>query len=85
MQEYIKQAERLTYEIHKLTKSCQQTPIQWLIANGFVWKKAGYIEPDIGLHETAEAPESNKAFAIADYVFRKHPLAGEYILTNAEE
>ena len=84
-EQYIKQAGRLTYQIHKLAKSCQQTPIQWLIANGFVWKETGYVEPDMRPHETAEAPESSEAFAIADYVFRKYPLAGEYILTNAEE
>lgn len=85
-EQYIKQAGvSLSFEIHKQAKACQQTYVQWLTANGFIWKETGYIEPDMRVREAAEETPSCDAFAIADFVFRKYPLAGEYILTDSEE
>ena len=79
-EQYIKQAGvSLTFEIHKQAKVCHQTYIQWLTANGFTWKETGYIEPDMRLRESNEESPNCDAFAIADYVFRRYPLAVEYI------
>lgn len=70
--------------IWKLAKTQGITREQWLQENGFVWKVVGYIEPDMrySIHTIASHED---AFSIADFVFKTYPLAGEYLLSNAEE
>ena len=58
---------------------------QWLLARGFSLKKTGYVESDMKMREVDFVPSGVEAFEIADYVFRKYPLAGEYRLTEQED
>lgn len=57
---------------------------QWLLARGFSLKKTGYIESDMKMGDVDFVPSGVDAFEIADYVFQKYPLAGEYRLTEQE-
>ena len=83
-EEYLKKLGAVTIEIHKLSRAAGQTRIQWLAAHGFTWKETGYIEPDMLLREAEVPVEPCDAFALADGVFRKYPLAGEFLLTDGE-
>ena len=58
---------------------------QWLLARGFSLKRTGYVEPDMKMREVDFVPSGSEAFEIADYVFQKYPLAGEYRLTEQED
>lgn len=57
---------------------------QWLLARGFSLKRTGYVESDMKMREVDFVPSGVDAFEIADYVFQKYPLAGEYRLTEQE-
>ena len=83
-EEYRKKLGAVTLEVRKLSRAAGQSSVQWLAAHGFVWKETGYIEPDMRLRETKLPTEAADAFALADGVFRKYPLAGEYVLTDGE-
>lgn len=74
----------LTYDVYKFAKTHQQTRIEWLAENGFVWKETGYVELDMRSREVEKRSDISEAFAIADIAFRCYPLAGEYILTAKE-
>lgn len=82
--QYLEQTRKLSFDVCKIVKSNGQTRTEWLSAHGFIWKETGYVEPDM-LYLDAEPPsDCSRAFQIADYVFRRYPLAGEYIPTNKE-
>lgn len=83
--QYIKKTGLLTYEIHKQAKACQKTRIEWLADHGFNWKETGYVEPDMSYRNVKTDFDKTDAFSIADYVFRRFPLAGEYMLTGKED
>ena len=83
-EEYRKKLGGVTIEIRRLGRAAGQSSVQWLAAHGFVWKETGYIEPDMLLREAQVPAEPADAFALADGVFRKYPLAGEYVLTDDE-
>lgn len=70
--------------IWKAAKVQGITREQWLQESGFIWKSVGYIEPDMRYGSNTISSHTD-AFAIADYVFKAYPLAGEYLLSNAEE
>ncbi len=75
----------LTQEVRRLSRASGQSSVQWLTAKGFTWKETGYVEPDM-LPREGEIPEAPEdAFALADGVFRRYPLAGEYVLSDEEE
>lgn len=80
----IKLTRNLSYEVYQICKTKQTTRLLWLESNGFIWKETGYVEPDMKLCAAGEFTEYEDAFALSDYVFRSFPLAGEYILTDAE-
>ena len=80
---YLKRTGALSFEIYKQAKASQQSRPQWLSSKGFTWKETGYVEPDMRFHEEKPLVDTD-AYAIADYVFRTYPLAGEYILTEEE-
>lgn len=83
-EEYRKKLGGVTIEVRRLSRAAGQSSVQWLAAHGFAWKETGYVEPDM-LPREAEIPaEPADAFALADGVFRKYPLAGEYVLTDGE-
>ena len=82
--QYLKQTGLLSYEVHKIAKSSGQPRAEWLAAHGFIWKETGYVEPDMRYRDVEAPYDCSDAFRIADYVFRRFPLAGEYILTNEE-
>lgn len=82
--QYLKQTGVLSYEIHKIAKARGQTRAEWLATQGFVWKETGYVEPDMRYRDVEAPSDCSDAFSIADYVFRRFPLAGAYILTNEE-
>lgn len=82
--QYLKQTGPLSYEVHKIAKAGGKTRAEWLSAHGFVWKETGYVEPDMCLRDVGAPTDGSDAFRIADYVFRRFPLAGEYILTQEE-
>lgn len=69
--------------IRKLSKGQGLTRSQWLQKNGFTWKVSGYIEP---VMRTVHGDFCrDDAFFLADSVFRTYPLAGQYIMSDAEE
>ena len=84
-EEYLKKLGiPLTREIHRLFRAAGQTRLQWLTVHGFTWKETGYIELDMLTREGEVPGEPAGAFALADGVFRKYPLVGEYVLTDGE-
>ena len=80
--QYIKAVGSLSLEIYHLAKQSGLSRAQWLMEQGFVWKELGYVESDMRLREAdLEGTDPTK---LATYVFRKYPLAGEYMLTEEE-
>ena len=82
--QYMKQTGLLSFEVHKIAKASGKTGAEWLAAHRFVWKETGYVEPDMRIRDVEAPGEDSDAFQSADYVFRRFPLAGEYILTKGE-
>lgn len=82
--QYMKQTGLLSFEVHKVAKANGKTRAEWLATHGFIWKETGYVEPDMRIRDVNAPEDDSDAFQIADYVFRKFPLAGEYVLTNEE-
>ena len=82
--QYMKQTGLLSFEVHKIAKACGKTRAEWLSSHGFVWKETGYVEPDMRIRDVEAPVDGTDAFRIADYVFRRFPLAGEDILTQEE-
>ena len=74
----------VTYKIHNLSKAAGQTRVQWLSAQGYTWKAVGYVEPDMRPRNVEIPSDPKDAFTLADGIFKKYPLAGEYVLTNQE-
>lgn len=84
-EEYLKKLGlAVTREIHRFFRSAGQTRIQWLAARGYTWKETGYVEPDMRFRDVEISDKLQDVFALADRVFRKYPLAGEYVLTDEE-
>ena len=84
-EEYLKKLGiPLTREIHRLFRAAGQTRLQWLAIHGYTWKETGYIEPDMAVRDMEIPSQPADAFSLADGVFRKYPLAGEYVLTDGE-
>lgn len=75
----------LFVEIRRYARCAGVSSVQWLTGKGFIWKETGYIEPDMHSGDTSGPSPDYTAFALADYVFRAYPLAGEYHLTDAED
>ena len=84
-EQYLKHTGALSFEIYKKAKASQMTRVQWLAANGFVWKDTGYVEPDLRYRNLTKPTDELDAFAVANYVFSRYPLAGEYVPSNAED
>lgn len=84
-EQYRKHTGALSFEIYKQAKTKQMSSIQWLTSNGFVWKNTGYVEPDLRYRELSKPTGDIDAFAIANYVFTRYPLAGEYIPSLDED
>lgn len=84
-EQYLKRTGALSFEVHKQAKASQMTRVQWLASNGFAWKDTGYVEPDLCYRDVAKPTGDLDAFAIANYVFTRYPLAGEYVPTFAED
>ncbi len=82
--QYLKRTGILSYEVYKIAKENKQTRTEWFSAHGFIWKETGYVESDMLIRNVEHPTNYSDAFLIADYVFRRYPLAGEYILTNEE-
>lgn len=70
------------YSVRRLSKAVGLSREEWLSERGFVWKETGYVEPDMKTQEAER--RGSGAFAVADYVLRTYPLAGEYIPTPSE-
>ena len=83
-EEYRKKLGAVTIEVHRLHRAAGQGRVQWLAAHGYTWKETGYIEPDMRFREAEVPAEPDDAFALADGIFKKYPLAGEYVLTDVE-
>ena len=83
-EEYRKKLGAVTIEVHRLHRAAGQGRVQWLAAHGFTWKETGYIEPDMRFREAEVPAGSAGAFALANGIFKKYPLAGEYVLTDEE-
>lgn len=84
-EEYLKKLGiPLTREIHRLFRAAGQTRLQWLAAHGYIWKETGYIESDMRARNVEIPAEPADAFALADGVLKKYPLAGEYVLSDGE-
>ena len=84
-EEYLKKLGiPLTREIHRLFRAAGQTRLQWLAAHGYTWKETGYIEPDMLVRDMEIPAPPQDACALAEGIFQKYPLAGEYVLTNGE-
>ena len=84
-EEYLKKLGiPLTREIHRLFRAAGQTRLQWLAAHGYTWKETGYVESDMRAWDVEIPAEPADAFALADGVLKKYPLAGEYVLTDGE-
>ena len=83
-EEYRKKLGAVTIEVHRLHRAAGQGRVQWLAAHGYTWKETGYIEPDMRFREAEVPAEPDDAFALADEIFKKYPLAGEYVLTDVE-
>ena len=83
-EEYTKKLGAVTIEIRKLSRAAGQSSVQWLAAHGFTWKETGYVEPDMLPRDVQVPSEPADTFALADEVFRRYPLAGEYVLTDGE-
>ena len=75
----------LFVEIRRYARGAGVSSVQWLTGRGFIWKETGYIEPDMHSGDKCGLSPDPTAFALADYVFRAYPLAGEYHLTDAED
>ena len=75
----------IDFSVYRLAKREGKTRGQWLTDHGFLWKETGYVEPDLRERDINRPTGDPDAFSIADYVFRKYPLAGEYIPTREEE
>lgn len=84
-EQYRKHTGALSFEIYKQAKTKQMSSIQWLTSNGFVWKNTGYVEPDLRYRELSKPTGDFDAFAIANYVFTRYPLAGEYVPSADED
>ena len=84
-EQYLKRTGALSFEVHKQAKASQMTRVQWLASNGFAWKDTGYVEPDLCYRDAVKPIGDLDAFAIANYVFTRYPLAGEYVPTFAED
>ena len=84
-EQYLKHTGALSFEIYKKAKASQMTRVQWLAANGFVWKDTGYVEPDLRYRNLTKPTDELDAFAVANYVFSRYPLAGEYVPSDAED
>lgn len=83
-EEYRKKLGGVTIDVRRLSRAAGQSSVQWLAARGFVWKETGYVEPDMLTREVEVPIEPGDAFALADGVFKRYPLAGEYVLTDGE-
>lgn len=75
----------LFVEIRRYARGTGVSSVQWLTDRGFIWKETGYVEPDMHNVDKCGPSPDYTAFALADYVFRAYPLAGEYQLTDAED
>lgn len=84
-EQYLKHTGALSFEIYKQAKASQMTRVQWLSSNGFVWKNTGYVEPDLRYRDITKPTGELDAFTVANYVFSKYPLAGEYVPSAAED
>ena len=83
-EEYRKKLGAVTIEVHRLHRAAGQGRVQWLAARSFTWKETGYIEPDMRFREAEVPDRPDDAFVLADGVFKRYPLAGEYVLTDSE-
>ena len=81
---YLKRAGSLSYEIYKQAKNSQKSRIEWLADHGFIWRETGYVEPDMVYRDIESDIDKTSAFSIADFIFKRFPLAGEYILSDEE-
>ena len=84
-EQYQKHVGALSYEIYKQAKASQMSSVQWLTANGFTWKNTGYVEPDLRYRDAPKPEEDLGAFSLANYVFSRYPLAGEYVPSATED
>lgn len=84
-EQYSKGRHLLTFGIYKQAKAEGLSSIQWLTSKGYLWKETGYVEPDMHIRDAVLPSSDANAFEIADHVFRRYPLAGEYVLTNKED
>lgn len=84
-EQYRKHTGALSFEIYRQAKSHQMSSVQWLISSGFIWKNTGYVEPDLRHRDIAKPEGSPDAFSIANYVFSRYPLAGEYVPSADED
>lgn len=90
--EEYKRTRSLRAEIHRFARAEGKSSVQWLEDHGFAWKEIGYLESDMRDYAEEKSSESSqpalsvaeKAFRIADRVFRHYPLAGEYVLAEDE-
>lgn len=83
-EEYRKKLGTVTIEVHRLHRAVGQGRVQWLAAHGYTWKETGYIDPDMRFREAEIPTQPADAFTLADGIFKKYPLAGEYVLTDKE-
>lgn len=83
-EEYRKKLGGVTIDVRKLSRAAGQSSVQWLTVHGFTWKETGYIETDMLVRDVEIPAEPADAFALADGVFKRYPLAGEYVLTDGE-
>ena len=72
----------LSQGIRKLSRPEGMSSIQWLTANGFIWKETGYVEEDM---REGDSPISHEdAYSLAETVMRRYPLVGQYELSSDE-
>lgn len=84
-QSYMRDVGILGIEVRKHAKERNMSSIQWLTSQGFSWKETGYVEPDMRPQSCTPCQGKNAgALEIADSLFRRFPLVGEYCLTNEE-
>ena len=87
-----KRTRSLRAEVRRFARAEGKSSVQWLQDHGFAWREIGYLESDMRDYAEEKSSESSqpalsvaeKAFRIADRVFRHYPLAGEYVLTETE-
>ena len=72
-------------DVRKYAKTAGLSSVQWLTNKGFIWRETGYVESDMCIRDTNELSPECSAFDLADYIFRKYPLVGEYHLSNNED